>query len=129
MLFDVLGVKRSRVAVHNWYRRSTDSQLAVKVRIAFVDQKTIRINDEQYRLYSTVDPETNRIHHSRRFPSRRFRSHENTSPSSSRNTGVFDIVFLVDDTGDLIGVFDEKTSATASTNTASEIPLNMFSAR
>jgi len=43
--------------------------------------------------------------------------------------GVFDIVFLVDDTGDLIGVFDEKTSATASTNTASEIPLNMFSAR
>jgi len=29
----------------------------VKVRIAFVDQKTIRINDEQYRLYSTVDPE------------------------------------------------------------------------
>jgi hypothetical protein len=38
-------------------------------------------------------------------------------------------VFLVDDTGDLIGVFDEKTSATASTNTASEIPLNMFSAR
>jgi len=86
MLFDVLGVKRSRVAVHNWYRRSTDSQLAVKVRIAFVDQKTIRINDEQYRLYSTVDPETNRIHHSRRFPSRRFRSHENTSPSSSRNT-------------------------------------------
>jgi len=68
-LLEDLGVERSRVAVHNWVQKA-DLQPAggeSPDRVA-VDQKAIRINDEQYWLYAAVDPKTNRLLHSRLFP-------------------------------------------------------------
>jgi len=68
-LLENLGVERRRVAVHNWVQK-TDLQPAdgeSPDRVA-VDQKAIRINDEQYWLYAAVDPATNRFLHSRLFP-------------------------------------------------------------
>jgi len=49
------------------FRKPIYSQLTERARIA-VDQKPIRIHDEQYWLYAAVDPQTNRILHSRLFP-------------------------------------------------------------
>lgn len=49
-------------------RRLRYSQKAVKPDRVAVDQKAIQINDEQYWLYAAVDPQTNRILHSRLFP-------------------------------------------------------------
>jgi len=68
-LLEDLGVKRSRTAVHNWVQKA-DLQPAGGTspdRVA-LDQKAIRINDEGYWLYTAVDPETNRILHTRLFP-------------------------------------------------------------
>ena len=65
ILLDDLGVDRSGVAVHNWVQKA-DLQLAdgeSPDRVA-IDQKEIRINDEQYWLYAAVNPETNKILHS-----------------------------------------------------------------
>jgi len=66
---DKYGIDRSHVAIHNWVQKA-DLQPAdgeSPDRIA-VDQKPIRIHDEQYWLYAAVDPQTNRILHSRLFP-------------------------------------------------------------
>jgi len=62
-------IGRSHIAVHNWVQKA-DLQPADGEnpdRVA-VDQKAIRINDDQYWLYAAVDPETNRILHSQLFP-------------------------------------------------------------
>jgi putative transposase len=68
-LLENLGVKRSRVAIHTWVQKAHlqpgDGESPDRVA---VDQKAIRITDEQYWLYAAVDPETNRILHSRLFP-------------------------------------------------------------
>jgi putative transposase len=64
-----LGAERSRVAVHNWVKKA-DLQLAngeSPDRVA-VNQKAIRINDEQYGLYAAVGPATNRFLHTQLFP-------------------------------------------------------------
>ncbi|SFP87677.1 hypothetical protein SAMN05216277_1111, partial [Halolamina pelagica] len=63
-LLEDLGVERSRVAVHNWVQKA-DLQPAAGERPdrVAVDQKSIRINDEQYWLYAAVDPETNKFLH------------------------------------------------------------------
>jgi putative transposase len=69
ILLDKLGVDRSRVVVHNWVQKA-DLQPAggeSPDRVA-VYQKAIRISDEQYWLYAAVDPQTNRILHSRLYP-------------------------------------------------------------
>jgi putative transposase len=80
ILLEELGVDRSRAAVHNWVQKA-DLQPADggnPDRVA-VDQKAIRINDEQYWLYAAVDPETNRVLHSRLFPTIQFQLYENFS--------------------------------------------------
>ena len=86
------------------YRRPIYSQLTVKSpdRVA-VDQKAIRINDEQYWLYAAVDPETNRFLHSRLFPTYTIPIAREFLTELSEKHDVEDAVFLVDDADDLIG--------------------------
>ena len=104
VLLDDLGVDRSRVAVHNWVQKA-DLQPAGGEdpdRIA-VDQKAIRINDQQYWLYAAVDPETNRILHSRLFPTYTIPIAREFLTELAEKHDVADAVFLVDDADDLVG--------------------------
>jgi len=104
VLLDDLGVDRSRVAVHNWVQKA-DLQPAGGEdpdRIA-VDQKAIRINDQQYWLYAAVDPDTNRILHSRLFPTYTIPIAREFLTELAEKHDIADAVFLVDDANDLIG--------------------------
>jgi putative transposase len=69
ILLEESGVERSRVAIHNWVQKAQLQPAGGKSpdRVA-VDQKAIRVNDQLYWLYAVVDPATNRILHSRLFP-------------------------------------------------------------
>ncbi|WP_302081602.1 IS6 family transposase [Salinibaculum rarum] len=104
VLLEDLGVERSRVAVHNWVQKA-DLQPAggeSPDRVA-VDQKAIRVNTEQYWLYAAVDPETNRILHSRLFPTYTIPIAREFLAELAEKHDVSDAVFLVDDADDLIG--------------------------
>ena len=104
VLLDDLGVDRSRVAVHNWVQKA-DLQPASGEspdRVA-VDQKAIRINDDQYWLYVAVDPQTNRILHSRLFPTYTIPIAREFLTELVEKHDIEDAVFLVDDADDLIG--------------------------
>jgi putative transposase len=103
-LLEDLGVKRSRVAVHNWVQKA-DLQPAdgeSPDRVA-VDQKAIRINDEQYWLYAAIDPETNRFLHLRLFPTYTIPIAREFLTELLEKHDVKDAVFLVDNADDLIG--------------------------
>ena len=58
ILLEDIGVERSRTAVHNWVHKADlqPEDGASPDRVA-VDQKVVRINGEQYWLYTAVDPE------------------------------------------------------------------------
>jgi len=106
IFLEELGVDRSRVAVHNWVQKA-DLQPADGAdpdRVA-VDQKAIQINDEQYWLYTAADPETNRILHSRLFPTYTIPIARKFLTEVAEKHDVEDALFLVDDADDLIGGF------------------------
>jgi len=68
---DILGVKRSRTAIHNWVRKAdlqptsdgAPNQISV-------DETVTRINDQRHLLYAGVDPETNEFLNVRLFQTR-----------------------------------------------------------
>jgi len=104
LLLEESGVDRSRVAIHNWVQKA-DLQPASghePDRVA-VDQKAIRINDEQYWLYAAVDPATNRILHCRLFPTYTIPISREFLTELTEKHDVSDAVFLVDDADDLVG--------------------------
>jgi len=108
-LLEDLGVERSRVAIHNWVQKA-DLQPAggeSPDRVA-VDQKAIHINDEQYWLYAAVDPATNRILHSRLFPTYTIPIAREFLTDLAEKHDVSDAVFLVDDADDLIGALRQE---------------------
>lgn len=86
-------------------RRASDiaKQLYTGPLEAVIDQKAIRINDEQYWLYAAVNPETNRFLHSRLFPSYSILIARGFLTELVEKHDVEDAVFLVDDADDLIG--------------------------
>ena len=67
-----------------------------------VDPKRIRINDEQYWLYAAVDPETNRILHSRLFSTYTIAIARAFLTELAEKHIVEDTLFLVDDADELI---------------------------
>jgi putative transposase len=104
VLLDDLGVDRSRVAVHTWVQKA-DLEPAggdQPDRVA-VDQKAIRVTDQQYWLYAAVDPATNRFLHVRLFPTYMIPIAREFLTELAENHDVADAVFLVDDAADLIG--------------------------
>ena len=104
ILPDGLGVGRSRTAVHSRVQKA-DLQPAggdSPGRVA-VDRKVIRITDKQHWLYAAIDPETNRIRHSRLFPTYTIPIAREFLTELCEKHAVVDAVFLVDDADDLIG--------------------------
>jgi len=90
--------------VHNWVQKA-DLQPAGGEdpdRVA-VDQKAIRVNDQQYWLYAAVDPATNRFLHVRLFPTYTIPIAREFLTELAERHDVADAVFLVDDADDLIG--------------------------
>jgi len=102
-----LGVDRSHVAVHNWVQNAelqpistmTADQLAV-------DEKTIRLHDEEFWLYGAVNPETNEFLHVKLFPTTAKRTRW-FLPDLYRRYQLDDVQFLVDDADHLGPVLDE----------------------
>jgi transposase-like protein len=59
---DELGVQRSHVALHHWVQKADLQPVStVSADQLAVDEKVIRINGDDYWLYSAIDPETNEI--------------------------------------------------------------------
>ncbi|SDY75369.1 IS6 family transposase [Halopenitus persicus] len=104
VLLEELGVERSRTAIHNWVQKADLQPAGGKSpdRVA-VDQKAIRINNEQYWLYAAVDPETNRILHSQLFPTYTIPIGREFLAELAEKHDVEDALFLVDDANDLKG--------------------------
>jgi len=104
VLLDEMGVERSRTAIHNWVQKADLQPVGGESldRVA-VDQKPIRINNEQYWLYAAVDPETNRIFHSRLFPTYTISIGREFPTELAEKHDVDDALFLVDDADDLKG--------------------------
>jgi len=69
ILLEKPDAERSRTAIYNWVQKAdlqpTGGENPDRVAI---DQKSIRVNDEEYWLYTAVDPKMNRILHTWLFP-------------------------------------------------------------
>jgi transposase-like protein len=65
---EMLGIDRSRTAIHNWVRkadlRPTGTRRSNHVA---VDETVIQLGDERHWLYAAVDPETNEFLHVRLY--------------------------------------------------------------
>ena len=67
-LLDVLGVQRSRKAIHDWVQKADlQPDAGQSPNHVALDETVIRINDEQYWLYAAADPETNHLLHVKLF--------------------------------------------------------------
>jgi len=91
------GVRRSPKAVHDWIQKADlqPASGACPNHVA-LDETVIRINDEQYWLYAAVDPETNRILHSRLFPDRNTAMTERFLRELKQKHDFVESLFLVD---------------------------------
>ena len=74
-VIEVFGVQRAQSTVHNWvHKADLQSEPGKNPDCVAVDETVIQLNDEQYRLYAAVDPQTNELRH--------------TSLESTRNTMI-----------------------------------------
>ena len=103
-----LGVQRSHVAIHNWIHKADLQPVStVSADQLAVDEKVIRINDNDYWLYGTVDPETNEILHFRLFPTATKQTARWFLTEFHRRYRLNNVEFLVDNADYLVNVFDE----------------------
>ena len=67
-VFDRIGVRHFRKAVHDWAQRTDLQSVRGKAsnQVA-VDETVIRINDQQFWLYAAANPQTNQLLHLRLF--------------------------------------------------------------
>ncbi len=68
-ILEMFGVERARPTVHNWVHKADlqpeDGQSPDHVA---VDETVIQLNDEKYWLYAAVDPQTNKLLHTKLEP-------------------------------------------------------------
>jgi transposase-like protein len=68
-VLEIFGVQRARSTVHNWVHKADlqpeDGQSPDHVA---VDETVIQLNDDRYWLYAAVDPETNKLLHTKLGP-------------------------------------------------------------
>jgi len=63
-ILEMLGVERSRTAVHNWvHKADLQPDGGASPNHVALDETVIRIDDQQYWLYAAIDPETNTFLH------------------------------------------------------------------
>jgi transposase-like protein len=94
---ELLGVKRSHVAIHDWVHNADLQPIStVTADQVVVDEKLIRVNGEDHWLYGAVDPKTNEIIHLSLFPSTTKQTTRWFLEELHRQCRLNDSVFLVD---------------------------------
>jgi len=97
-VLDNLGVQHSRKAVHDWVQKAyLHPDRGENLNQVALDESVIRINDQQYWLYITVDPDTNKFLHIRLFTTYATALTEIFPGELREKHDVDDAVFLVDD--------------------------------
>ncbi|WP_226043130.1 IS6 family transposase [Natrinema sp. DC36] len=96
-VLEIFGVERARSTVHNWVHKADlqpeDGRSPDHVA---VDETVIQLNDEQYWLYAAVDPQTNKLLHTKLRPTTtKVLAHSFLTELSEKHD-VDDAVFLVD---------------------------------
>lgn len=95
---DILGVKRSPKAVHDWVHKCelqpTDGASPNHVAL---DETVIRIDDQQYWLYAVINPETNHLLHVQLFSTTTTALTEIFLRELTEKHDVADTSFLVDE--------------------------------
>ncbi|KAA9405607.1 IS6 family transposase [Haloarcula sp. CBA1131] len=96
-ILDILGVKRSRKAIHDWVQKADLQPVSGKSpnQVA-VDETVIRINNQQFWLYAAANPQTNEILHLRLFSTTTTALTEIFLKELQQKHDVETAVFLVD---------------------------------
>ena len=96
-ILEIFGVKRARSTVHNWvHKAGLQPEEGRSPDHVAVDETVIRLNDEQYWLYAAVDPETNKLLHTKLEPTRTNVIAYSFFRELREKHDVDDAVFLVD---------------------------------
>ncbi|UHH26681.1 IS6 family transposase [Halobacterium noricense] len=70
-ILELFGVNRARSTVHNWvHKADLQPESGRTPDHVAVDETVIRLNNEQYWLYAAVDPDTNKLLHTKLEPTR-----------------------------------------------------------
>ena len=65
-ILEIFGVERARSTIHNWvHKADLQPEEGQSPDHVAVDETVIRLNNEQYWLYAAVDPETNKLLHTK----------------------------------------------------------------
>ncbi len=96
-ILEIFGVKRARSTVHNWVHKADlqpeDGQSPDHVT---VDETVIQLNDKKYWLYAAVDPQTNKLLHTKLGPTTtKVLAHSFLAEIREKHD-IDDAVFLVD---------------------------------
>ena len=93
----IFGVKRARSTVHNWIHKAGLQPTSGKDpdHVA-VDETVIQLNDDQYWLYTAVDPETSKLLYTSLEPTTNTGLAEVFLAELSEKHDVADAVFLID---------------------------------
>ena len=94
---DILDVKRSRKAIHDWVQKADLQPVSGKspTQVA-VDETVSRINNHQFWLYAAANPQTNELLHLRLFPTTATALTEIFLTELQQKHDVETAVFLVD---------------------------------
>ncbi|GAB6862876.1 IS6 family transposase [Haloplanus litoreus] len=96
-ILEIFGVERARSTVHNWvHKADLQPEEGRSPDHVAVDETVIRLNDEQYWLYAAVDPETNKLLHTKLEPTRTNVIAYSFFSELREKHDVDDAVFLVD---------------------------------
>ena len=96
-VLEIFGVQRARSTVHNWvHKADLQPENGRSPDHVAVDETVIQLNDEQYWLYAAVDPETNKLLHTKLRPTTtKVLAHSFLTELDEKHD-VDDAVFLVD---------------------------------
>ena len=95
-IIEIFGVERARSTVHNWvHKAGLQLQDGQRPDHVAVDETVIRLNDEQYWLYAAVDPETDKLPHTKLEPTTNTMMAPFVAERREKHD-VEDAVFLID---------------------------------
>ena len=101
-ILEIFGVSRARSTVHNWvHKADLQPESGRNPDHVAVDETVIRLNNEQYCLYSAVDPETNELLHTTLEPTTNKVIAHRFFAELREKHDVDGAVFLIDDSHSL----------------------------
>ena len=105
---ELLGVKRSHVAIHNWVHKADLQPISTGSEdLLAVDEKLIRLHGQTFWLYGAVDPFTNEIRHVSLYPTATKQTTRWLLTELHRRYQLDNAEFLVDDADYLGSVLAE----------------------